>query len=590
MNFQKDAFLNANDIKMLITSKFTHDKAEVVSKVLKRYCFVMNDTLYELQPNLTYQETDYVKNCILHKASYLISESFKKLKVDEQRALYEQFSNSVNKIFKNTDIETYYPQLLINLCRSKVQFNVTVGEIHFNNGYMKVTTKKFYKRNIDRHFVTKCIQRDYVASTEAQRNQVLYHVRKVYPLQNDLDAILLYFGSALSWKGTADQTALFLLGLGSSGKSFMLELTKAVMECYFLELDSGTFTGDGKNVNINKILSQYKLDPQILYSWVNEPEDKKMNGPLFKVWVDGNLKSTMIYKEGLHNFKHHSRAITTANTMPSIVSESGTTRRIDSYTHKSDFTDDENKVDESKHIYKLDKHIIERMVKKNLLNAWFDILVDYCYKWLNGQKAIYSENFKETKADIVTNNDIHQDFIDAKLVITNDDKDKIGKDEMRKAFLAMYPDKHLTTLQVITSLKEKKIQYNSNLRGSNNVRGCYWGVRFRGDDDDDDDEEYDHGVNKQDQSVNMSEEYVKVKDDRDMWKRRYEELMQKLNETPVVVKEVVVEAPKTLVLQPTEAHKNVEKKPRKVNKTKKVEVTPDEDTDYDAFAESILNN
>jgi len=68
-----------------------------------------------------------------------------------------------------------------------------------------------------------------------------------------------------------------------------------------------------------------------------------MNGLLFKIRIDGNLQSTMLYKDGQYNF----RCITTANTMPNIVVESGTTRRMISYTHKSSFTENKSKIDES---------------------------------------------------------------------------------------------------------------------------------------------------------------------------------------------------------------------------------------------------
>jgi hypothetical protein len=74
----------------------------------------------------------------------------------------------------------------------------------------------------------------------------------------------------------------------------------------------------GTTSNINKVLNTYKTDPQILLSWVNEPVDKKS---LFKIWIDGNLQSTMLYKDGQYSFTHHSSCITTANTMPNIVVE-----------------------------------------------------------------------------------------------------------------------------------------------------------------------------------------------------------------------------------------------------------------------------
>ncbi len=86
---------------------------------------------------------------------------------------------------------------------------------------MDVKTMTFLKRDRSKHFITKFVKRDYVASTKKQRK--LKHIKKVYPNEDNLECILLYLGSALSWKSTADQTALFLLGLGSSGKSHSLK-------------------------------------------------------------------------------------------------------------------------------------------------------------------------------------------------------------------------------------------------------------------------------------------------------------------------------------------------------------------------------
>jgi hypothetical protein len=234
-----------------------------------------------------------------------------------------------------------------------------------------------------------------------------------------------------------------------------------------------------------------------------------MNGPLFKVWVDGNLQSTLLYKDGQYNFKHHSRCITTANTMPQIIVESGTTRRIVSYTHQSSFIENEKLVDKSKNIYLLDKHIINNMRDMNLFEAWFDILVEYCFNWLNGSKPVYGNNFIESKDAIVNNSDIFQDFIDSKLKVTNNDADKISKDTMRNEFLKMYPDKHLTTIQIMSSLKDRNIKYNTNLRSTGNIRGCYYGVKFS-QQDDEDDEDYNNGINKVEQSVDIHLKYKEL--------------------------------------------------------------------------------
>ena len=90
---------------------------------------------------------------------------------------------------------------------------------------------------------------------------------------------------------------------------------------------------------------------------------------------------------------------------------------------------------------------------------------------------------------------------------------------MKDAFLAMYPDKHLTTPQVRSSLKEHNIKYNMNLRSTNNIRGCFYCVRFNDDYDDNDDvkdkdvkdkdDPYEHGIDKSNQSIDVNVELMK---------------------------------------------------------------------------------
>ena len=540
MEFQKEDLLNHAEIEMLITSSFTTVIAKMMSNKLSKYIFIHNDTMYELQENKTYQLVTNQKNKLINKVSRLIQQSYVKLPEQDVKII-ELTHKGFKNIFKNSNIELYLPQLISDIEKHDIVFNVTIGEIHYNNGYINSRTGKFYKRNLTKHYVTKYIRRDYKPSTTEQRNSIFRHICKVYPNPEDLKCILLYLGSALSWKGTNDQTALFLLGKGSSGKSFILLLTKAVMGCYFVELQSDTFSV--QNGKIDKILNTYKNDPQILYSWVNEPKDTKMNGSTFKVWVDGNLQTTMLYADNQFNFQHHSICATTANTMPQIIAETGTVRRILAYTHKSEFTADKSRVNEEENVYELNKYIIEDIIKKNLLDAWFDILISYCQKWTSGEVAEYTDNFKETKDTVVSSNDIIQDFIDAKLVMTNDANDKIGKDHMKNKFSEMYPDKHLTTVQVITSLTSKSILYNCNLRTKDNVRGAYYCVRFRKENEEvEDNDDDDENVDKTDKAVTM-----RVDDHKqivDKLQKQIDDLKKQLENQNEPKNKVIIEAEK----------------------------------------------
>jgi hypothetical protein len=173
--------------------------------------------------------------------------------------------------------------------------------------------------------------------------------------------------------------------------------------------------------------------------------------------------------------------------MPNIKIDTGVARRFKSYTHKSKFTEEKSIIDESKNIYLKDINLINNLEELNLLDAWFDILAKNSNKWLKGQKIVLTQNFLETSTTILDSNDIFKDFVDKNIEFTNDDK-RISKEDMHKKFLEMYPQKHLTVLQVINSLKEKKLIYNAKFR-CNNIQGCFINVKFRDFIDDKDDED-----------------------------------------------------------------------------------------------------
>ena len=53
--------------------------------------------------------------------------------------------------------------------------------------------------------------------------------------------MLSIFGRSISGTITNEQSNLFMLGTGSSGKSLLLKLIEKALECYFQELKGKTF-------------------------------------------------------------------------------------------------------------------------------------------------------------------------------------------------------------------------------------------------------------------------------------------------------------------------------------------------------------
>jgi hypothetical protein len=115
-------------------------------------------------------------------------------------------------------------------------------------------------------------------------------------------------------------------------------------------------------------------------------------------------------------------------------------------------------------------------------------LTKYGHGWINGEQPDLPASFQQMKEHIVDVNDIYQDLLDSKFVITGLSKDRVGKFRMEEVFKEMY-SKRSTTQQILRDkLREKKIEYNKDLRGPDGTRGVYVGIREKLDRDNDDDD------------------------------------------------------------------------------------------------------
>ena len=469
-----EKLLNFDSLKILTFSDLVNEQAKQIYGVLKNKLYIVGKgkdktDLYILQCNVTYKiYSSDVKSKLLSEVTELIQNSYNSLTKEIQSELYRKTYSSAGdilksekpKIFSNSFVDKFYPQLFSLFVNDEIKFDTYFNEIHFNNGFIDLKTLEFKQREQAKHYITKYIERDYKKSTEAQKDLILSHIKKTYPNKEDLKVILLSIGSSLS------------------GKSIILLLTQAAITVYFQELQSDTFAQ--ANSKIDKILMTYQKNPQIRISWCNELKDTKIDDSLFKSFIDSNLNATALYADGQKSFKHYSKTFITANTMPNIKIDSGVSRRFKGYTHNSKFVSDSALVDEKNHVYLGNKYFIDDMEECKLLDAWFDILAENCAKWNKGEKINYSKNFQETKDEVMNSNDIFLDFVDSKLVITGEQTDRIGKNKMHEAFSNMYPNRKLTVLQVITSLKEKNLTYNGQLRNKDDsIQGSFFGVKFK---------------------------------------------------------------------------------------------------------------
>jgi phage/plasmid-associated DNA primase len=484
ITFAKEDLLTFDQLKQLMNAS-TKERSLIITSKLIKYIFYYRNVLYKFKTDIVIYEKIENKSQQDNELLTVISDYLHDSKALAKTNNPDEFSSdeffqSYRKHFasmlENTFISKILPQLTVRLQQDNELFSPDFYQVHFRNGYIDIKTQTFKKREIGKDFVRAYIKRDYVQSSELERREILKQVSKIYSCKEDLVSILYILGSAITGKACKSQKLVFLLGEGSSGKSTILELTSQAIETYFQSLEEDAFSNSNKNKD--KTFSTFADADHIRLIWTNEPKDDGMNVSTFKQFCEGKMQGKMLYKDGIHSFSHNGLGIFTSNTMPNIKIDSGVSRRIIALEHTSKFVEDRKKVNEAKHIYLKNEDFLEDM--KRLLNAWIDILVDYGYKWTQGEQPELPESFKRCKDEIVDVNDIYQDMIDAKLVITGLSKDRIGKYRMEEIFKQMFPNRGTTQQIIRDKLREKKILYNKDLTaGNGDPRGVYVGIRER---------------------------------------------------------------------------------------------------------------
>jgi hypothetical protein len=456
-------------------------RADILIENLRDYIFSEENVLYIFdKTTITYKPVKgkHDDEIVTVMTRYL-TESLKKIMENPERRdhLQLKFKKKLTDICKNPVIKSCMEQLTTGLVREDV-FKQEFYKIHYKNCFIDLKTKEVKERVFKTDYCNHCINRDYKPSTKEERKTIFEHMKKIYPKKEDFEAIKFILGSALTGKATKEQYLLSLNGLGSAGKSMIMELTElALTPCYFEKMESVAFSES--NPNKNKSFSTFHKRKWILVIWVNEPKKTKMDAELVKDFVDGKIKGQLLYKDGSFEFSHRGLVIFTANSIISFHGDSGINRRIRGYYHKSNFTEDKSKVDETKNIYLKNEKLLDELNKDNLLNAWLDILFEYSFKYANGEKLKLPESFKEATDEIIDMNDEFAPFVSKMLTKTdNHTKDFINKKDMYDSFKKMYPTKYPNDAIILSGLREKGLTYNSQkeFRG---IKGCYTGVIFK---------------------------------------------------------------------------------------------------------------
>ena len=558
--FEETELLTFTEITTLLETTEPTVKASLISNKIKNILFMYKNFTFKYNKEVVAydeigkQSDDYILTLI----SSLITQSKSKLTVEQDTYFRKVYPKTYLTISKLSVIKEYLPCVNTLLADEKYKFtDPQLSRVHFRNGYFDLKTGEFKTRIRNVDFVNFYINRDYKKASKASVKKIMDVISQIYTEKEDREYLLQGFGIAMTGLSTQNQQILYLLGKGSAGKSTVLSLMKLAFDNYVIELDRTIFSASTSDTHVHKILNTFLANRNIRITHINEPKDTKMDETLFKDFVDGNIKTTSLFKDGLNSFKHMSKVCMTANTMPKIKMDSGVVRRIEAFKHTSIFTNEVDKVDEEKRIFKKDEKLLSAVEEnEDLLNAICDIIFSYATDYSQGKIYKQTQAFRDIKEEIVFSNDVVQDFVSKYLVKTENPSDKVGKTEMYDLFKLFKPKSLITEAQLRDDLQNKDFKYEWKPK-KNGIQGVFTYCRIN--------DCCDSEMNLETQVLEYESANVKLTSENNKLKAEMEELKKQLERLTF----------KAVPVEPKPEVKKVEPKPE----VKKVVVVDDLEKD-----------
>jgi hypothetical protein len=572
-----DKLLSYDELMELSNKASTYktDRMNIFKKQIGNNLVVVNENIYLYcnQLRIYLKSTMPPSEFLLSYLLILKEKSHKKLKYNEKKLLP---INKVNDFENPKDIN-----LLINYMKKENNYfsDPKLDEIHFMNGYINLKSGCIYERT-QKDKMTYCVMREYKTPSEKGLLTMIKFINKIYPQENDRDNILSMYGDAMTGRSPEKQYSLFLLGLGGSGKSIILNLLKICFQDYVFQLKEDTLSI--YNNKQDRILNMFIYKKYVRIAFINELVGK-INDSVFKQLAEGKIQTTTLFQEGMNDVILNSLMVFMSNEFPNIKMDSGVSRRLRGLQHKSKFVENKNDVNEKENIYLRDEKFLKTFSEdEDLINALVYIILGYSKEIYENVKYPISENMIETKETIEDSNSVINKFIELYIIDTKKEKDKIRSEDLYSFFKLKYPKSLLTENQLKTGLNEKGIKYNRNLSfkiGQKTIRGGYNCIKLNDDTNlYEDENSLDEGINyefgkdnEKDKIINkqlQEIEELKIK-----LKILEEKILEEKIKPIVEEKKPIVEEEKPKIEKPKKETKTKKKaeeeKPKKETKSKK---------------------
>lgn len=401
----------------------------------------------------------------------------------------EKISKIISSLYRSSTIDSI-TKLLVNQYYDK-DFNKKIDELNthllgFNNGVFDLNLMEFREGRPDDYisFTTNIDYIPYVSSCK-EIKEINNFFSTVLVNKNVREYFLTILSTCLHGENK-EQKMWICTGSGSNGKSVTFDLIKKSLGTYYItprvELFTRKSVGAGQ---ANESICDLKAKRMAV---LQEPDDgEKIHSGTLKPLVAGNdeITSRRLF-QGNISFTPKCKFFMTANDKPEITDTSdGTWRRLRVVDFKSKFVNKPR----DKCNNKLLEFPIDHTISSKL-DTWAPYLISmlihkYYPIYANGNLKEPNEVKLSTEQYQLDNN-FYKLFFQEKIIITNDNKDKLSRKDMWEGFKEWFNDDDREKTKFIP--KRSRFLESINHFLEQNPKKYYIGINFKDNEDDTEEE------------------------------------------------------------------------------------------------------
>jgi phage/plasmid-associated DNA primase len=347
---------------------------------------------------------------------------------------------------------------------------------NFKNGLVELRTGLFRERTSDDYFT---ITLDYDFHHEYDK-QILEKIDKKIILRvcNDDPKLAEIYKSFLGYGmtgETSEQRALWNIGqTAQNGKTKVIEAYEQMAHIYCVKLNSKTFNENFQNKH--KQLAKLKL---ARVAYLEEIERKTMDIQAYKDYVGGKkIGGNEILYGTAESIRIYFKLIFISNKFPKFKSDAGMKRRGFCIEHTNLFYDTKQ-YEANKHkkgVYLKDTTLDEQFEKDEYKLAFFHLLLPYAMRYYQTKLTeVDVTPLIEKWENICCENDNMAQFLEENYEITDNDGDRIHKDDFLKHYQNYYNLNKMTWNTLINDVKRLGLKYDRTKR-ANNKKGAIIGL------------------------------------------------------------------------------------------------------------------